>query len=67
MVIVKSTNKREIDRLEENNYIVYLYEKAICQALVVEVPQMQISEVSVEEIKGIKSERGDGMLVSSGK
>lgn len=66
MIIIKATNKREMAELQENN-ILYPYEKAICQALVVRVPKMAVSEVSVEEIKSIGSERGDGMLGSSGK
>lgn len=47
--------------------IYYPYEKAICQAIMVEVPKLTIREVSVEEIKAISSERGEGMLGASKK
>ena len=41
--------------------------KAICQALVEEVPKVNIVEKTVDEILAISSERGTGMLGSSGK
>ena len=47
--------------------IIYPYEKAICQALLLPVPETDIEEISYEELKLIKSERGNGMLGSSGK
>ena len=46
---------------------VYPYSKAIAQALVVPVPNIEIEETSYEELKNIKSERGLGALGSSGK
>lgn len=51
----------------EANYILYPYEKAICQALVVPVPEVEIEEYTYEELKAIPSERGTGRLGSSGK
>ena len=45
----------------------YPASKAICQALLVEVPQAKITEISVEELKADETERGDGKLGSSGK
>ena len=45
----------------------YPYEKAICQALVVPVPVVDIEEITYDELKGIASERGTGALGSSGK
>lgn len=47
--------------------IVYPYTKAIAQALVVPVPKTSIEELSYEELKSIKSERGMGALGSSNK
>lgn len=47
--------------------VLYPYEKAIAQCIMVEVPKLQIEEVSVEDIKSISSERGEGKLGSSGK
>ena len=50
-----------------SNSIVYPYEKAIAQALVVSVPKMEIKEISYEELQEIPSERGMGQLGSSNK
>ena len=49
------------------NAIVYPYSKAIAQALVVPVPKVEIEEISYDELKSIKSERGTGELGSSNK
>lgn len=46
---------------------IYPYEKAICQFVVLPVPKVDIVEVSEEEIKNEKSNRGSGNLGSSGK
>ena len=51
----------------EANYILYSYEKAICQALIIPVPEVEIEEYTYEELKAIPSERGTGRLGSSGK
>ena len=45
----------------------YPYEKAICQALVVPVPTVDIEEITYDELKAISSDRGVGSLGSSGK
>ena len=50
-----------------NEAIVYPYEKAIAQAMVVPVPKIDINEISYEELKAISSERGTGKLGSSNK
>ena len=47
--------------------IVYPYEKGICQCMMVEVPKLQIEEMSYEDLLKIESERGTGALGSSGK
>lgn len=41
--------------------------KAICQALLLPVPGVEIEECTYDEIQSVKSERMDGMLGSSGK
>lgn len=51
----------------KSDYILYPYEKAICQALVLPVPEVEIEEYTYEELKAIPSERGTGRLGSSGK
>lgn len=49
------------------NIIVYPYDKAIAQALLVPVPETKVKEVSYETLQNIKSERGFGRLGSSNK
>ena len=51
----------------EDDVIIYPYEKAVCQAIFVEVPKLEHHEISVDELLNIPSERGMGMLGSSGK
>ena len=46
---------------------VYPYEKAIAQCMMVEVPKVKIVEKTYDEIMKMESERGVGMLGSSGK
>ena len=47
--------------------LVYPYEKAIAQCLMVVVPKFEIEEIPHEELLKFESERGAGMLGSSGK
>ena len=47
--------------------IIYPYEKAIAQCMMVEVPQLVTEEISYEALLGFASERGTGHLGSSGK
>lgn len=56
-----------IEGYEDQEYILYPYEKAIAQFVMIEVPKFTEREVSLEELQSIKSERGMGALGSSGK
>ena len=56
-----------IDGVTTLLFIPYYKSKAICQALLLPVPKVDIEEISYDELKSIKSERGDGRLGSSGK
>ena len=47
--------------------IVYPYEKAKCQALVIPVPELDIEEYTYDELMAIPSQRGGGCLGSSCK
>ena len=49
------------------NVIIYPYEKAICQCIMVEVPKLEIKEIDYKELVKIESIRGVGALGSSGK
>lgn len=46
---------------------VHSTEKAICQAVLLPVPDAEIVEISQEELAAIPSQRGEGMLGSSEK
>lgn len=52
---------------ENKKAIIYPYSKAIAQALVVPVPEVEVKEISYEELQAIPSERGLGMIGSSNK
>ena len=66
LIITKITNEAELDILKDD-YIIYPYSKAICQAVLLPVPLVTINTLSYDELKEIKSERGMGALGSSGK
>lgn len=72
--ITNTTNKRlvivknnKVDIFIGKDYIIYPYEKAIAQALVIPVPKTTITEISYDELSSMRSERQCGMLGSSGK
>ena len=50
-----------------SEFVLYPYEKAIAQALVVPVPKVNVEEISYDALQNIESERGLGALGSSGK
>lgn len=50
-----------------DDVIVYPYTKAIAQLLLLPVPNVNVKEISFEQLKKIPSKRGDGALGSSGK
>ncbi len=62
-IVITKNIKRNFDF----ECIKYPYEKAICQALILPVPKINIKEISYEELKAISSQRGMGMLGSSNK
>lgn len=57
----------EVSNITSQVAIVYPYNKAICQCMMVEVPKLQITEVSYDDLVKIESERGMGALGSSNK
>ena len=66
IVITKETNPSTLEALADD-YIVYPYGKAICQALLLEVPKVNVVEKTYSELLAIPSIRGLGSLGSSGK
>lgn len=63
IVISKNVVSKEV----KNGKIYYPYTKAICQVGLHIVPEVEIVEVSIDEILSNKSERMEGKLGSSGK
>lgn len=58
----------DVDRVFDNSNVIYVpTSKAIAQFAVEYVPVVNISEISVEELQKIDSERGIGALGSSNK
>ena len=62
LITSKVTETEEYD----NGYL-YPYSKAICQATIELVPQVNIKEITFEELQSMKSERMDTKLGQSGK
>lgn len=58
---------KRLKHLDGYLYCLYPYSKAICQALLLEVPHAASREVTPEEVLAVPSERGDGKFGSSGK
>ena len=69
IIIAKSDNTSTdvFGSIPTKKIIRYPYEKAICQALVVPVPTVDVEEYTYEELLAIPSNRGLGALGSSGK
>ncbi len=79
IVVINNTSNKPIaiikeDELESSHiedlkkeYTVYPYEKAICQAILIDSIDTEIEEMDYEDLKQIKSMRGMGKLGSSGK
>jgi len=60
--------KKEVEsKFRDNIYLKYPYEKALSQAVLLPVPKTIIKEISAEELKNFGTNRGAGMLGSSGK
>lgn len=57
----------EVHGLTKDDFIVYPYNKAICQMLLLPVPRVDVVKISKEKLEAAKSERGKGRLGSSGK
>ena len=68
IIILKSSAVSETFLAKPFPYtIVYPYNKAIAQALVVPVPTVDVEEYTYDELKAIPSDRRNGALGSSGK
>lgn len=63
--LVISKNAMEFE--ENSDAMVYPYGKAICQAMLLPVPNVHVKEVTKSKFKSFASERSTGKLGSSGK
>ena len=60
--------KKEIAQTwNSEDYIIYPYEKAVCQGVLVVMPQLASEEITFEELQKMESARMAGKLGSSGK
>lgn len=66
-IVIAKDNIQLPLRYKDNNAIVYPYRKAICQALILQVPNQQVKEIVYGELQKFETERGMGALGSSGK
>ena len=68
-IIISKLSEEELKNqgVDTSSSIVYPYTKGICQAILVPVPKVEVREVPLDKLKGIKSQRGEGALGSSGK
>ena len=63
---VRIAKKEIVDTWQDKeNYIIYPYEKAICQGVLLVMPQLENEEISYDDLKKMESLRGDGKLGSS--
>lgn len=68
IIIAKAHAVERVEaEVDFEDYIIYPYEKAICQAVVHNVPSTQSEEITLDELMQIESERGLGQKGSSNK
>lgn len=72
LFILKEDKREKLqEKLEKEQYdpavLIYPYEKALCQAVLLKSPNVEVEEVSFEELQQMESLRGQGRLGSSGK
>ena len=67
LCIVKKEVLETWEEDQKEKYILYPYEKAVCQGVLLKMPQLESETLSYDELKKIASLRNDGRLGSSGK
>lgn len=65
--IVKEAVLKTWSEEEKAKFLIYPYEKAIAQGILLQMPEVISEEVSLAALKSISSQRKDGKLGSSGK
>lgn len=56
-----------IEEIADEYRMVYPYSKAICQGVLLDLPKTETETVTYNELQQMKSERGTGLMGSSGK
>ena len=56
-----------LSQMDPEEYILYPYEKAVCQGVLLQMPKTEVHEISLDELNEMDSARLDGRLGSSGK
>lgn len=67
IAIIKEERRKIVKMTIGDEITIYPYEKAICQALLEEVPVVEVEEITEEELMAMESERGTGKIGSSNK
>jgi dUTP pyrophosphatase len=65
--IIKHDCLAAMSEQEKEGYLFYPYEKALCQAVLLPVPEPEMEEISLEDLQEMKSQRQAGRLGSTGK
>lgn len=65
--IIKAAACSTMSEQEKEQYILYPYEKAVCQGVLLQLAGTASEEIALEDLLKISSERQDGRLGSSGK
>ena len=65
--IIKEAALESWSEQKKEEYITYPYEKALCQGVLLQMPQLESEELSYEELQKMESKRMSGLLGSSGK
>jgi dUTP pyrophosphatase len=65
--IVKQDVLKGWDEDYASQFLIYPYEKAVCQGLLLVCPNVENEEISYDDLKAIASLRQEGRLGSSGK
>lgn len=65
--IIKKAALESWGEQKKEEYIIYPYEKALCQGVLLQMPQLESEELSYEELQKMESKRMSGLLGSSGK
>lgn len=65
--IIKKEALEKLSQEEKDSFIIYPYEKACVQGVLLQMPEVESEEVSLEELRAMTSLRQKGNLGSSGK